>query len=89
MSSRVDPIFGSFQGRSQHLFGSFKGHLADEEALKATAMRSLPVATLLAVAAEDPTQLWGTPQNGGGASCAAHPACAGLVGDCCPTWDPR
>ena len=22
-----------------------------------------------------------------GASCSAHPGCAGLAGDCCPTWD--
>eukprot|EP00435_Cladocopium_sp_Y103_P075295 s29_g56.t1 len=23
----------------------------------------------------------------GGAACALHPGCAGLAGDCCPTWD--
>ncbi|CAK9053135.1 unnamed protein product [Durusdinium trenchii] len=35
----------------------------------------------------DAVELWGQPSKPQGAACAAHPGCAGLAGDCCPTWD--
>lgn len=38
------------------------------------------------VAALRPAELWNQASQSG-AACALHPGCAGLAGDCCPTWD--